>query len=331
MSLSIAQLTTATTQEAALELLLDLLESEGFPARSWQEGSVNRVNLEVMADVFASNSVLIADITKGGFNNLATLDGLTAYSASAYENNRVGAVRAQFNIELTVASGSGPYSPAIGAVLVKDPGLNLQYRSLTALTLTSAASPITGLFEAEVAGTGGNAPGANDIDTLVSALAGVTVTNPSGTPDKNGANAELDDELQTRNTNKWALLSENSPKGTYISWALAGDASVTRVSVDDTNSAGAGTVIVYIADKDIGLGSPATVTVLAYINARKTLGATVTVLAAVSFAQNVTYVATHDPAVFSSEALAKTAIEAALTSYFETMPISGIGLKMPIG
>ena len=60
MPLSIEQLTTATTQEAALELLLDLLESLGFPARSWQEGSVNRVDLELKADILASNSVLIA-------------------------------------------------------------------------------------------------------------------------------------------------------------------------------------------------------------------------------------------------------------------------------
>ncbi len=325
MALSIIQLTTATTPDAALELLLDLLESLEFPARSWQEGSVNRVNLEVMADVFASNSVLIADITKGGFSDLATGLGLTAYSASAYENDRTAAVRAQYSIELTVASGSGPYSPAVGAVIIKDPVLDVRYRSTTALTLTSGTSPITGTFEAEVAGTAGNAPGVGAINFLVSALAGVTVTNPSGTPTLNGADEQGDPELRIANSNKWALLANQSPKGVYVALTLAADASVTRVSIDDTNATSAGAVIIYTADKDIGI-APATV--LPYINARKGICDSITHLAAASLAQAVTYVATHDSTVFAAAADAEAAIDLALATYFETFAIGGEG---PVG
>ncbi len=333
MSLSVEQLTTINTVDEALELILSILESEGFPARSWQEGSVNRTEVEYLAQLLASNSELIATITKGGFNDLAVGDGLTLFSDSSYDNQRDEAVRTRGLIRLTVASGSGPYSVGVGESIVLDPGRDLRYRSLNAMTLTSAA-PVTDTFEAEVPGSEGNDPVAGEINVLVTALAGVTVVNVgSPWPTLNGADEEGDPELQTRNTNKWATLSEAGPKGLYIFWALAADASVTRVSVDDTNSEGAGTVIVYIADADAGLGAPTDATVLAYILARRTLGATVTVLPAVSLPLVVTYTATYDPTVFDDDAAAEAAVESALNAFRATFPIGGVGFgeAFPLG
>lgn len=327
MSLSVEQLTTAVTPEAALELILDILESEGFPARSWQEGSVNRTEVEYLAQLLASLSVLINGITEGGFNDLATGLALTLFSSSHYENDRDEGARARWNIRLTTASGSGPYSPGIGEVIVQDPDLGVRFRNVNALSLTDAG-PTEDVFEAELIGVDGNAPGIGDINVLVTALAGVTVTNPDTTPVQNGADPEEDDELKTRNRNKWATLSTSGPDEIYRIWALEADQSVTRVGVDDTNAAGTGTVAVYIADATAGLGAPADATVLAYIQEHRPLTATVTVDAAVSLLVTVTYSATHDPTVFSTPAEAEAAVEAALNAYRETFPIGGEG---PVG
>lgn len=325
MALSLEELTTVDTVDAALELILSILESEGFPARSWQEGSVNRTEVEYLAQLLSSNSELIATITKGGFNSLAVGAGLTQFSESSYDNEREEAVRTQGLIQLTVEAGSGPYTPGVGEVIVLDPVRNLRYRNLNALSLSSAAI-VTDVFEAEVAGTDGNDPVAGDINVLVSALAGVTIVNVgSPWPTLNGADQEGDPELQTRNTNKWATLSEAGPKGIYIFWALAADAAVTRVSVDDTNSAGTGAVVVYIADADAGLGAPTDAAVLAYILERRPLGATVTVLPAVSLEVPVAYTATYDPTVYSSDVAAVAAIDAAINSFRSTFPIGGVG------
>ncbi|NRA03262.1 MAG: baseplate J/gp47 family protein [Myxococcales bacterium] len=324
MALSIEQLTTATTVDAALELILDELESEGFPARSWQEGSVNRTEVEFLAQLMASNSTLINEITKGAYNELAEGLALTLFSASHYENDRDTGTRAQWNIRLVTTVGSGPYSPGVGDVIVQDPVLGVRFRNLNALVLTDGGAT-EDVFEAELIGVDGSAPGTNDINVLVTALAGVTVTNPDASPLVNGADVEGDPELQTRNTNKWATLSMSGPSGIYIVWSLAADQAVTRANVDDTNAAGAGAVVVYIADADAGLAGPTDAVVLAYILERRPLGATVTVLPAASLPVVVTYVASHDSTIFATAAEAEAAIEAALDTYRQTFPIGGTG------
>ncbi len=327
MSLTVEQIQSIVTKEDALELVLDQFEALGFPARSYQSGSVNRTEIEYIAELLASASGVTSDISKGGFNDTATDDGLTAFSSSHYENDRVGATRTIGDIKITVASGSGPYSPAIGEVIVEDPDLNLRYRSLTALVLTSAAE-VTGSFQAEVAGGDSNSPSGGDIDTLISSFAGVTVTNDADWVTTNGSDAEEDPELKTRNSTKWTLLSENSPKGIFISWALAAASAVTRASVDDTNAAGTGTVEVFIADEVAGLGAPTTTTVLDYINLRKSLGTTVLVSEANSLDVTVTYVATYDSGVFDNDTLAETAVEDALNVFRKSFAVGGEG---PVG
>lgn len=324
MVLSVQQLQTATTVDAALEIILDILVSLGYPARSWQDGSVNRNTVEYLAQLMAASSQLSNAISAGGFNATAEGLALTLFSASHYENDRDLGARARFNIELTVASGSGPYSQGIGTVIVQDASRALRYRNVNILTLTDSAA-VEDVFEAEVIGIEGNDPGAGDIDGLITALAGVTVTNLSATPTLNGADAEGDPELKVRNSAKWSSLSEAGPKATYVRWALDADESVTRVSVDDTNSLGAGTVIVYIADATAGLSTPTTTTVLAYIEERKNLTATVTVLPAVGISIIVTYAITYDSTVFANDAAAKTALELALNTYNSTFPVGGEG------
>ena len=195
---------------------------------------------------------------------------------------------------------------------------------LNALVLTDGGAT-EDVFEAELIGVDGSAPGTNDINVLVTALAGVTVTNPDASPLVNGADVEGDPELQTRNTNKWATLSMSGPSGIYIVWSLAADQAVTRANVDDTNAAGAGAVVVYIADADAGLAGPTDAVVLAYILERRPLGATVTVLPAASLPVVVTYVASHDSTIFATAAEAEAAIEAALDTYRQTFPIGGTG------
>ena len=324
MALSVDQLQTATTVDAALELILGILESEGFPARSWQDGSVDRTTVEMLAQLMSASSQLSNTTSKNGFNQTATGSGLTLFSASHYENDRDEGTRARWNIRLTTATGSGPYSPGIGEVIVQDPGLGLRFRNVNAMTLTDSGAT-EDIFEAELIGVEGSSPATDDIDVLVTALAGVTVTNPDANPTVNGADVEGDDELETRNTNKWATLSVNGPKGIYTVWALAAEPAVTRGNVDDTNAAGAGAVVVYIADASAGLGAPTDASVLAYIQARRVLTATVTVLAAVSLPITVTYVATHDSTAFTTPALAEAAIEAAIDTYRQTFPVGGTG------
>jgi uncharacterized phage protein gp47/JayE len=132
-------------------------------------------------------------------------------------------------------------------------------------------------FRAEAIGDEYNVANGSIME-LVTTLSTVTVANPavgtSGTwltvP---GTDEESDEALRTRCRSKWATLSTGSPKDAYIFWALA-QTGVTRASVDDANPLGPGTARVYID------AASAVAATQSYIDARRPIGAAVTVAAA---------------------------------------------------
>lgn len=343
MALSIEQLTTPVTEAEALEDHLDILESLNFPARSWQSGSTPRTLVQLSARLRANASTLITSIAAGGFNELATGGWLTLLSLSHYQNVRLVEVRTRGDVYLECASGSGPYTKAVGTVVVKDASTGQAYRNVDGFTLSSSAA-VTVLFEAEEAGEAGNV-GDGDIDTLVTSMAGVTV---NGTPvtdwidvtgGVSGADEETDPELRTRNRNKWATLGIGGPKQAYKTWALEALSTVTRVGVDDTNAAGTGVVGVYLADSTGGTPDTGNA-VRDYLLGtdgvgRHPLGPAPTVAAATEAPVTVTYAATYDSAVYASDAAAVAAVDAAIIAYFASVPVGGVsesgGTVLPLG
>lgn len=332
MSLSIEQLTNPIDEDEALAQVIAIFDSLGFTASSWQEGSIPRTILEYLAKFRSDGSILINTIASGGLNELATDDSLTLLSDSHYDNQRSEGVRTIGDVTLTVASGSGPYSKGVGTVIVRDPVRNLRYRNVNALSLSDAA-PTTDAFEAEVIGSASNDPGLDEVSQLVTALAGVTLTNAVDWVTTAGADAELDDELRTRNRTKWTTLASAGPKGVYINASLNADESLTRVTVDDTNAASAGAVAVYLADEDGGstVTSAALTAATAANNEVAPLGATVTTAKASDLAITVNYSAVYDPTTFATAADAKTAIDESITAYFKTVPIGGQNGVFPLG
>lgn len=332
MALSVEQLTTPVTEAEALEQHLDILVSLGFPARSWQSGSVPRTLVQLTARLRANASTTVTGIAKGGFSALAEGGWLTLLSASHYENDRQGAVRTKGDVRLVCASGSGPYTKAAGTVVVKDSVTGQQYRNVGGFTLSSAAS-VDVLFEADVAGTAGNvADGA--INTLVTSMAGVTV-NTSGFPSDwygvtggaAGAAEETDAELRVRNSGKWATLGIGGPKRAYKTWVLEALPTVTRVGVDDANTISPGVVGVYLADATGGVADAGNV-VRDYLLGtdgvgRHPIGPAPTIAAATDVSITPAYVATYDPTYYASAGAAETALDAAIDAHYAQLPVGG--------
>ena len=136
MALSIEQLLDPVTEAEALEQILDIFESLGFSARSWQSGSIARTIVQAMAVLRSDSSELAVTIAAGFLNELSTGDFLTLLSDSHYDNQRTEAVRTRGDIEVVTAAGAGPYALAAGDVLVQDAFGNT-YRNLNALSLAS--------------------------------------------------------------------------------------------------------------------------------------------------------------------------------------------------
>lgn len=320
------------THDDAKQSKLDLLDSVGFTATSWQEGEPALALVELTAEVESQNSQ-VAVFLKGAYIN-ATSSGeaLTNFADSFYDNQRFGAVATQRTVSLACIATAGPYTLAPDGthdVVLQHPD-GPTYRLINdgvtvfPVTLASGGSVSGLLFEAEVAGAAGNkAP--NTVTILLTTLAGVTVT--SDLQSREGSNDETDAALKLRNKTKWALLSKYELIDLAVKnlCLVAGGGAITDAVVDATNPRGVGTFDVYVT----GLLNTASPTDVANAQAavnRYVMGASATppiglVAAAPSVFLNITgtvfYQGSYDP-----EDLA-AATQAALEELIKLIPLGG--------
>jgi hypothetical protein len=241
--------------DEAKQTCVELLESVGYTSTSWQEGEPGLAHVELSAEIWAQLSK-VAVYLKGAFlNKTAEGEALTKLSDSHFDNQRGGSVAAQRRTSLACAAGSGPHTINLGALVLAHPD-GPTYRNVDdGVTVYPVVLPSGGslsglVFEAEVAGSAAN-KAINTVTILQTTLAGVTVT--SDAIERSGTDAEPDPTLQTRNTTKWALLTEfelidDAVRNIALTAAgPAGGGAVTDAIVDSSNPRGAGTFDVYMA------------------------------------------------------------------------------------
>lgn len=330
MALSFEQLIGQVTKDQAFETIIDLLEGYGFPARSWESGSVQRTVFEGVALLYSQLKGAASNLARGGHNSYAERDWLTMYSDSQFDNQRFDGRPTQGMARLTDAASSGPYTIASGTVVISDLLNNYRYRNITAGVLPQGGS-LSLKFEADAAGYAQNvANGA--LTVLVQGPPGATVTNPalgSGTwLTRTGTDQESDPSLRLRNTGKWGTLSPaGGPAAAYEYWARQAEPSVRRVYVDPTSVDGTGALTVYIAGDDGSLTSLVVASVQDYIDGtdgvgRRPLGANVTVASATEQVITATVTAYLQPGLLYDDPT-RAAVVAAVEAYFKTLPIGG--------
>jgi phage-related baseplate assembly protein len=334
MALSVEQLIEQVSKEVALTTLISILDALGFPATSWQSGSIQRTLLEMHAELYEEISLVVTDIAKAGFNSTSTGGWLTLLADSHYDNQRGEGVKTRGPCELADAQQTGPHTIDIGEMVVSD-AAGHRYRNITAGVLP-AAGALTGgdalIFEAELVGTDYNIAN-GEITIVVEGPPGVTVNNPdpgSGSwRTQEGADAETDAALQRRDQTKWATLTKAPPADAYEFWARAADQSVTRVYIDDENPRGPGTLDVYIAGADGALTGPDTTpSTVAYIvrqyieDGRRAINDDVMVVSAVDSEVTMTGTVYCLPSADLDDIEAK--VSAAIAAYFKSVPIGGV-------
>jgi len=268
MALSLEQLRSPPSRDVLLQFLIEQLEALGFPATSWQPGSIQRSLLTTFARVFADVTELVKQLVELGANQLASGAALTAFSRSVYDNIRNPATktRGPFRLASTAAI---PYSLTPGQLLVQNPS-GIQFTNVTGGVLP-AGGVLAVTFEALLAGANGNiAPGSPL--ALITPLAGVTVTNPAPAGGtwftSTGQDQESDANLRLRNRTKWATLAIETPRDGVLNIALSASPAVRKVAVNDQNPRGAGTVDVYVSGDLSPLGASDLALVQAKLAAR---------------------------------------------------------------
>lgn len=255
MALSLEQLRSPPTREAILQFFIEQLSALGFPASSWQTGSIQRTLLLVFSRVLSDVAELVKQLAEFAFNQLSSGAALTAFSRSAYDNIRNPAIKTRGPFRLT-STAAIPYVLTPGQLLVTNPS-GVQFSNVSGGTLT-ASGTLDVTFEALLAGSNGNIAPDSPL-AFITPLAGVTVTNP-GVPGGSwftiaGQDQESDANLRLRNRTKWATLAVETPKDGVINIALNASPAVRKVAVNDQNPRGAGTVDVYVSGDTTPIGS----------------------------------------------------------------------------
>jgi len=321
LALSLSQLLTPLSEDEALTDILTILDGLGFTATSWEDGSVQRTIVQMVARLLSDASNTRLALTKGRYNDLATSDWLSLKSSSDFNNTRIAAVPTRAKMTFTDPLGVGPITIVISQLVAKDQD-GATYRNITGGTLLLSGT-LELQFDAEV-------PGASNPTRLelVTPLAGITAVisavDPILIP---GATEESDERLRTRNRAKWATLAYAAPQDAYIAWALEADASITRAYIDDLNPRGPGTLDIYVAGPNGPVPGPVLVTVIDYIEgdvdgiSRRPLGSDVQCFNAGTATVPVTGTLYVGPS-YGLTATRDT-VYAAITAMFQALPVGG--------
>lgn len=285
MTTSLDDLTTPMTADEARAAIYAALAARGVKTTGWKTGAVVRTIVYGLGVVASALSTLQATLARGGFLDLAEEDWLSLVALYVFGETRAAGTFAATTVTLT-NSGGGVYSGAAGDLIVASSVNGKQYRSTEAYSL-AALGTVNVAVEAIEVGEDSNAA-AGDIDTVVTALNGVSVTNATGAV---GTDEETDPVLRERCRAKWATLGTGSTEPAYDYWARTASSEVVRVTVrenDDLGTTTDGDVTVVLAAASAGVSATAVSDVDSYIQTKRPLCANVHVASATAFAVPVT-------------------------------------------
>lgn len=325
MALSYAELIEPVTKEQQLATLLQLATLAGFPATSWQSGSVPRTLLEIEAEVGASIANTVREIALGGMIDEAEGDWLTLLCASVFQVERIEAVKTAGQATLTCSALAGPYTVAVGAITATN-AAGLQFSNTTGGTLPSGGT-LDLTFQAAEGGAAYNLA-VNTLTIMLTPLAGVSLDNPAVPPSStwttvSGADVETDDQIRLRCKAKWATIGTGTTSDAYKFGALTASAEVKRVKVLEHSNLGVstdGAVTLYLAGDGGPVGAGALSDVDDALQAERPMCVDIYVANTVASATAVTGVVTVREG--TSDA-AQAGVEAALLALQRSIDIGG--------
>lgn len=319
MTVALTDLLVAQTKDQIVTIQLNLLTLAGFPATSWQSGSVPLTLVQADAQTLSDMTATISLVAAGGLLDLSSGGWLDLLATSHYNQTRKPAVFTQGTIVLTDTGGGGPYTITANQLWAGLPAGVIRFNNTAGGTLPKNGT-LSLAWQAEFAGVAYNQPN-GAVTSLLTPLPGVTVANPdpgTGTwVTQQGVDAEADASLKVRCKAQWPTLGGGATALVYQGWALTAAPTVTRVNVLENTPAG-GQVTIYCAGPSAGSSSADVATVAAYIATRRPLCVTVTVSAASNLTVAVTGTVTVQTAFLAS---AQAAFAAAVTAYTTTLAI----------
>lgn len=328
---ALSDLIAPQTQSTITTLQLNMLQLAGFPATSWQSGSVPLSLIQADTSTLAQMTTTVANLAAGGllaawlpgWTGIVPPDGwLDLLAGSHYAVTRKPAVATQGLMLLQDVGGGGPYTITVGQLYAQT-AAGLQFVNTSGGTLIKGGTGASGLqlsWQATTAGSAANIPNGSSL-SLATPLPGVTISNPdpgSGTwITQSGVDAESSASLAARCSSKWATLGSGAVASAYQYWAITSTPTVTRVNVLENTPSG-GQVTVVCAGSAGASSSADVASVNAYIQPLRPLCVTVNVIAATNMPITLQGVVSVRA---SQLAAAQAAFAANVATYASNLPI----------
>lgn len=250
MPVSIEQLIVASTAAEIEAEVLSLCASNGLSTSSWQSGSVIRTIIAILSQEIATKSLVEVEIARGGLGDLSSAEWAKLWAYTIYNVIFVPAAPATGVVTLTNESGT-QYDLDPGDLIVAHSVTGKTYRNQDAISILAGSvlvptELVDVAIQSDETGTANDAaPG--EITSLVTALVGVSVTNPAAVL---GADEETTAALVLRTRSKLGSLSPNGPKEAYNYVAQTPELSVTSTPITRSRTVAdpvTGEVSLYIA------------------------------------------------------------------------------------
>lgn len=290
-----------------------------FPVTSWQAGSLPLTIVELEAEVCAEHDRTEAKIAAGGQIDDATGAWLKLYARSQYQEEKHGAVATKGTCRLS-DSGAGPHTFTAGQLWATT-STGKRFFNSTAGTLTENGT-LDLEFTAELPGAAHNV-GNGEISALVTAIPGVSISNPNpGTGlwiTTQGVDEETDEAFRARCKAKWATLGAGASKAAYEYWATTASAQVTKTLVRASPTV-PGEVDLYLAGPAGAVAAEVVTAVEGYVTPRMPLGVTLNCASAEALVVELAGTVKVRAAYLAA---AQAAASAALQQIFSELPIGG--------
>ena len=304
----------ATIYAAALEIAQTL----GLPVTAWQPGDPTRTLFSVEAELLAALEVVVVGFIGSGFLDYA--QGVWLQKVCAKQTFNVDVPDATFAETAVVLTNTG------GAVYIIEPGdltfsnssSGATYHNTTGGTLVASGGTLTVTVVADLPGSASSA-GATEIDTLETALLGVTCSNPAAAV---GVDVQAPATTIQQCRDKSASLSPNGPAAAYtyvaLTPALTGINTVTRArAYPDSDT---GDVTLYVAGAGGALSGG---DVTAVQNAVNVWSTPLCITPTVTSASNVTVAVTYTLWLYKSVNQTTSQIQAAVLASLEALFAGG--------
>lgn len=322
--LTIDQLFTAPTSDQIRAQMVTTLVTLGVPADKWRSGGVASTILTAVAIAIAMLGTLMSTLIQGFFLPTATGGGLKLLAYYVYGVTVPDATFATGPATLT-NTGGAVYTMGVGEYVALNSGTGQTYKNTTGFTLGALSSLSVQMVAVNPGSIANAVPGA--IDTNVTALLGVTVTNPASLV---GVDELTDVQIRTLCLNSLGARSVRGPRSAYAYAISTATNPVTGAAVNInrwtiTPDSHTGVVTIYIASPS---GVPDANDVIGVGNNIEAIArpdaVTVDLNPATAVAYTAAIVVYATAPTGTTEAQIQTAAANAVLLYLEDYPVGGV-------